>query len=59
MFLRMMEELDYTGMGSCTGMNKQTLRWFMDLYGIENKVEMLEDMQLMQRHALKYINKVP
>ena len=59
MFLRMMDELIYTGMGSCVGMNKQTLEWLMNLYEVKNKVQMFEDMQLMQREALKHINKTP
>ena len=47
----------YAGMGSCTGMNKQTLQWYMDVFGVDNKRDMLEDLQVMERHALKLINK--
>jgi len=57
MFLRMGTDWVYAGMGTCTGMNKQTLQWYMDVFAVENKREMLEDLQLMERHALKLINK--
>ena len=57
MFLRMGTDWVYAGMGSCTGMNKQTLQWYMDVFTVENKREMLEDLQLMERHALKLMNK--
>lgn len=57
MFLRMTRDWVYSGMGACTGMNKQTLQWYMDVYEVSNKREMLEDLQIMERHALKQINK--
>jgi hypothetical protein len=57
MFLRMGTDWVYAGMGSCTGMNKQTLQWYMDVFAVANKREMLEDLQVMERHALKLINK--
>jgi len=57
MFLRMGTDWVYAGMGSCTGMNKQTLQWYMDVFGVDNKRDMLEDLQVMERHALKLINK--
>jgi len=57
MFLRMTRDWVYAGMGSCTGMNKQTLQWYMDLYEVENKRDMLEDLQVMEGHALKLMNK--
>jgi hypothetical protein len=57
MFLRMTRDWVYAGMGSCTGMNKQTLQWYMDLYEVKNKRDMLEDLQLMEGHALKLMNK--
>ena len=57
MFLRMGTDWVYAGMGSCTGMNKQTLQWYMDIFGVDSKREMLEDLQVMERHALKLINK--
>ena len=57
MFLRMGTDWVYAGMGSCTGMNKQTLQWYMDVFAVDNKREMLEDLQVMERHALKLINK--
>ena len=57
MFLRMSRDWVYAGMGSCTGMNKQTLQWYMDLYQVENKRDMLEDLQVMEGHALKLMNK--
>lgn len=57
MFLRMTRDWVYAGMGSCIGMNKQTLQWYMDLYEVENKKEMLEDLQIMEGHALKSMNK--
>lgn len=57
MFLRMSRDWVYAGMGSCTGMNKQTLQWYFDLYEVKNKREMLEDLQIMESHALKQMNK--
>jgi len=57
MFLQMGTDWVYAGMGSCTGMNKQTLQWYMDVFAVDNKREMLEDLQVMERHALKLINK--
>jgi len=57
MFLRMSTDWVYAGMGSCTGMNKQTLQWYMDVFEVKNKREILEDLQVMERHALKLINK--
>ena len=57
MFLRMGTDWVYAGMGSCTGMSKQTLQWYMDVFAVDNKREMLEDLQVMERHALKLINK--
>ena len=57
MFLRMGTDWVYAGMGSCTGMNKQTLQWYMDVFAVDNKRDMLEDLQVMERHALKLINK--
>ena len=57
MFLRMGTDWVYAGMGSCTGMNKQTLQWYMDVFAVENKSDMLEDLQVMERHALKLMNK--
>lgn len=57
MFLRMSTDWVYAGMGSCTGMNKQTLQWYMDVFEVENKREILEDLQVMERHALRLMNK--
>ena len=57
MFLRMGRDWVYAGMGSCTGMNKQTLQWYFELYEVEDKRSMLEDLQMMERHALKQMNK--
>jgi hypothetical protein len=57
MFLRMGTDWVYAGMGSCTGMNKQTLQWYMDVFTVENKRDMLEDLQVMERHALELMNK--
>lgn len=57
MFLRMSTDWVYAGMGSCTGMNKQTLQWYMDVFEVKNKREILEDLQVMERHALKLMNK--
>ncbi len=57
MFLRMTRDWVYAGMGSCIGMNKQTLQWYMELHDVENKKEMLEDLQIMEGHALKSMNK--
>lgn len=57
MFLRMGVDWVYAGMGSCVGFNKQTLQWYMEVYGVEDKRAMLEDLQIMERHALKLMNK--
>ena len=57
MFLRMGTDWVYAGMGSCTGMNKQTLQWYMEVHEVKDRRSMLEDLQLMERHALKLMNK--
>lgn len=57
MFLRMGTDWVYAGMGACTGMNKQTLQWYMEVFEVKEKREMLEDLQVMERHALKLMNK--
>lgn len=57
MFLRMGTDWVYAGMGSCVGLNKQTLQWYMDLYEVADKKAMLEDILTMEQHALKLINK--
>jgi hypothetical protein len=58
MFLRLgPADRIYAGMGSCVGINKQTLQWYMDVYASENKREMLDDLQIMERHAVKLMNK--
>lgn len=57
MFIRLRNDWVYAGMGSCVGFNKQTLQWYMDLYEVSNKVEMLEDIQTMEDHARTLMNK--
>jgi hypothetical protein len=58
MFLRLgPADWVYAGMGSCVGINKQTLEWYMNVYAAENKHEMLDDLQIMERHAVKLMNK--
>jgi hypothetical protein len=57
MFLRMSNDWVYAGMGSCIGMNKQTLQWYMEVHEVKDKKDMLEDLQVMERHALKHMNK--
>lgn len=58
MFLRLgPADWVYAGMGSCVGINKQTLEWYMDIFAAENKREMLDDLQIMERHAVKLMNK--
>ena len=57
MFLRMSTDWVYAGMGSCTGMNKQTLQWYMDVFEVGNKREMLEDLQVMEAAVLSAMAK--
>ena len=57
MLLRMGGDWVYAGMGSCVGLNKQTLQWYMEVYRVEDRLAMLEDLQIMERHALRLMNK--
>lgn len=57
MFTRLSSDWVYAGMGSCTGINKQTLQWYMDIFEVKDKRAMLEDLQAMEAHALTLMNK--
>ena len=57
MFLRMTNDWTYAGTGSRIGMNKQTLQWYMEVHEVEDKKGVLDDLQVMEQHALKLMNK--
>jgi hypothetical protein len=57
MFTLLANDWTYAVMGSCTGMNKQTLQWYMEVFEVKDKRAMLEDLQAMESHALTLMNK--
>jgi hypothetical protein len=56
MFLRMQTQWNVT-MGGYVGLNYETLRWFCDLYSIEDVQAMLEGIQVMEAAALGALNR--
>lgn len=55
MFLRMQTQWNFTSAGYA-GMKYEVLRWFCDLYSVEDPKAMLEGIQVMEAAALKVLN---
>lgn len=55
-FIRMMTQWRTT-MGGVTGLDYSVLQMLFDLYDISNRVEVFEDIQIMEREAMKLLNK--
>ena len=55
-FIRMMTQWRTT-MGGVTGLDYSVLQMLFDLYDISNQVEVFEDIQIMEREAMKLLNK--
>ena len=46
-----------TTMGGVTGLDYSVLQMLFDLYDISNRVEVFEDIQIMEREAMRLLNK--
>ena len=55
-FIRMMIQWRTT-MGGVTGLDYSVLQMLFDLYDISNRVEVFEDIQIMEREAMRLLNK--
>ena len=55
-FIRMMTQWRTT-MGGVTGLDYSVLQMLFDLYDISNRQEVFEDLQIMEREAIKHMNK--
>ena len=56
MFMRMQTQWNVT-MGGYVGLKYETLRWFCELYSIEDVQAMLESIQVMEAAALGALNR--
>lgn len=56
MFLRLQTQWNVT-MGGYVGLKYEALQWMCDLYLTEDRRAMLEGIQVMERAALKHLNK--
>ena len=56
MFLRLQTQWNVV-MGGYVGLNYEALQWLCDLYSIEDRRAMLEGIQVMERAALRILNK--
>ncbi len=56
MFMRLQTQWNVT-MGGYTGLKYEVLRWFCDLYSVEDPRAMVEDIQVMESAALQELNK--
>ena len=55
-FIRMMTQWRTT-MGGVTGLDYSVLQMLFDLFDISNRVEVFEDIQIMEREAMRLLNK--
>ena len=46
-----------TTMGGVVGLDYSVLQMLFDLYDISNRQEVFEDLQIMEREAIKHMNK--
>jgi len=56
LFIRMMTQWRTT-MGGVIGFDYNVLQMLFDLYDISNRQEVFEDLQIMEREAIKFMNK--
>lgn len=56
LFIRMMTQWRTT-MGGVIGLDYSVLQMLFDLYDISNRQEVFEDLQIMEREAIKHMNK--
>ena len=56
LFIRMMTQWRTT-MGGVIGLDYSVLQMLFDLYDISNRQEVFEDLQIMEREAIKQMNK--
>ena len=56
LFIRMMTQWRTT-MGGVIGLDYSVLQMLFDLYDISNSQEVFEDLQIMEREAIKHMNK--
>lgn len=55
MFMRLQTQWNVV-MGGYVGLRYEVLRWFCDLYSVEDPKSMLEGIQIMEAAALKVLN---
>lgn len=55
MFMRLQTQWN-VAMGGFVGIKYEVLRWFCDLYSVEDHRIMLEGIQVMEAAALKVLN---
>ena len=46
-----------TTMGGVIGLDYSVLQMMFELYDVSNKTDTLENIQVMERHAIKILNK--
>ena len=56
LFIRMMTQWRTT-MGGVIGLDYSVLQMLFDLYDISNRQEVFEDLQIMEREAIKHMIK--
>ena len=55
-FLKMMTQWRTT-MGGVVGLDYSVLQMLFDLYDVSNRQEVFEDIQVMEKEAIKFLNK--
>ncbi len=55
-FIKMMTQWRTT-MGGVIGLDYSVLQMMFELYDVSNKTDTLEDIQVMERHAITLLNK--
>tara|TARA_R100000234_G_scaffold13418_1_gene7455 strand:+ start:429 stop:671 length:243 start_codon:yes stop_codon:yes gene_type:complete len=55
-FIKMMTQWRTT-MGGVIGLDYSVLQMMFELYDVSNKTDTLENIQVMERHAIKILNK--
>ena len=57
LFIRMMTQWSTT-MGGVIGLDYSVLQMLFDLYDIDNRKEIFENIQVMEQEAMRHMNKV-
>ena len=55
-FIKMMTQWRTT-MGGVIGLDYSVLQMLFDLYDVDNRIDIFEDIQVMEREAMKHLNK--